>query len=85
METKADVRKFRTNLPTYLVSPSTVTITRSGEAIGNYIPTRREHNQPELGALSLAKERLNTMMDERGVSEEDVVADFKASRLAVAA
>lgn len=41
MEIRVGVREFHANLPTYLESVSPVAITRHGETIGYYIPTRR--------------------------------------------
>jgi hypothetical protein len=44
------------------------------------IPTCHRRNQPELDALKEATAKLEAMMSEMGVSEEDVVADFKLRR-----
>jgi antitoxin (DNA-binding transcriptional repressor) of toxin-antitoxin stability system len=82
METKVGVKEFRANLPSYLESTSPLAITRHGETIGYYIPARRDRNQAELDALKMAADKLSTMMAALNVSEDEIVAEFKAQRLA---
>lgn len=82
METKVGVKEFRAKLPSYLESTSPVAITRHGETIGYYIPARQDRTQVELDALKQAVEKLQAMMSALHVSEDDVVADFKARRAA---
>lgn len=82
MESKVGVKEFRANLPAYLESTSPLAITRHGETIGYYIPARQGRNQAELGALEQAAATLATMLSALRVSEEDVVAEFKARRAA---
>lgn len=73
METKVGVKEFRAKLPSYLESTSPVAITRHGETIGYYIPTRRGRNQVEMDALKLAAEKLAAMMAVLNISEDDIV------------
>lgn len=80
METKVGVKEFRAKLPSYLESLYPLTITRHGETIGYYIPTRHGRNQQELDALKEAAAKLEAMMSALGVSEDDIVADFKLRR-----
>lgn len=82
MEIRVGVREFRANLPTYLESVSPVAITRHGETIGYYIPTRRGRPQAEVEDLKEAATKLAAMLAEKGVSEDDLVADVKANRAA---
>jgi antitoxin (DNA-binding transcriptional repressor) of toxin-antitoxin stability system len=82
METKVGVKEFRANLPSYLESVSPVAITRHGETIGYYVPARHGRNQMELDALKQAVEKLQLMLSALHVSEEDVVTEFKARRVA---
>jgi antitoxin (DNA-binding transcriptional repressor) of toxin-antitoxin stability system len=83
METKVGVKEFRANLPSYLESVSPIAITRHGETIGYYIPAHRGRNQVELDALKQAATNLEAMMLNLRISEDDIVADFKASRATV--
>jgi antitoxin (DNA-binding transcriptional repressor) of toxin-antitoxin stability system len=80
METKVGVKEFRAHLPAYLDSVTPISITRHGETIGYYIPAHQGRNQAELDALKLAAAKLEAMMADLGVSEDDIVADFKARR-----
>jgi antitoxin (DNA-binding transcriptional repressor) of toxin-antitoxin stability system len=80
METKVGVKEFRAKLPSYLESGSPVAITRHGETIGYYIPTRSSRNKAELAALKEAAAKLEAMMSALHVSEEDVVTEFKTRR-----
>lgn len=82
METKVGVKEFRAKLPAYLEAMSPVTITRHGETIGYYIPARRHQDQAELTALKEAAAKLNAMLTEHGVSDDEIVAEFKALRSA---
>ena len=45
MEIKVGVKEFRAHLPSYLDSMSPIAITRHGETIGYYIPTRPSRNR----------------------------------------
>ena len=82
METKVGVKEFRQKLPSYLESSSPLAITRHGETIGYYIPTRHGRNQLELEALKEAAEKLENMMLALSISEDDLAADFKKRRRA---
>jgi antitoxin (DNA-binding transcriptional repressor) of toxin-antitoxin stability system len=80
METKVGVKEFRAHLPAYLDSVSPIAITRHGETIGYYIPAHQGRNQAELEALKQAAAKLETMMLNLRVAEDDIVADFKTRR-----
>lgn len=82
METKVGVKEFRAKLPTYLEANAPVTITRHGEIIGYYIPAQRRPDRTELTALKEAAAKMNTMLTESGVSDDEIVAEFKALRSA---
>jgi PHD/YefM family antitoxin component YafN of YafNO toxin-antitoxin module len=82
METqKIGMREFRDKLATYLLeSDAPVAITRHGDTVGYYIPARRKRTDTERAALKEASARLQQVLASAGVSEEDVVADFKRWR-----
>lgn len=80
METKVGVKEFRAKLPAYLQSLSPVAITRHGETIGFYIPTHQNRNQLEFDALKQAATQLEAMMADLGISEDEIVAEFKMRR-----
>jgi len=77
------IREFRENLAEYLLqSDSPVAITRHGDTIGYYIPARRKRTEAERAALQEAAIRLADMLAAKGVTEDELVADFKKWRAA---
>jgi PHD/YefM family antitoxin component YafN of YafNO toxin-antitoxin module len=82
METqRIGIREFRDKLATYLLeSDGPVAITRHGDTVGYYIPARRKRTDTERAALREASARLQQMLASAGVSEDDVLADFKRWR-----
>lgn len=77
---KVGIREFRERLSSYLESSTPVAITRHGETIGFYIPARRKQNEADLEALRRAGEQLDALIAAAGVSEEDLVSDFRQLR-----
>ncbi|MBZ5525674.1 MAG: prevent-host-death protein [Acidobacteriia bacterium] len=78
---KVGIREFREKLSNYLLESSApVAITRHGDTIGYYIPARRTRSEGERQALEEAAGRLAEMLASKGVSEEEIVRDFKQLR-----
>jgi antitoxin (DNA-binding transcriptional repressor) of toxin-antitoxin stability system len=77
---RVGIREFRENLSGYLESPTPVAITRHGETIGFYLPTRRRPSEADLDALRRAGERLSNLIEASGANEEEMVNEFKALR-----
>jgi PHD/YefM family antitoxin component YafN of YafNO toxin-antitoxin module len=84
METqKVGIREFRDKLATYLLeSDKALAITRHGDTIGYYLPARRKRTEAEKESLRQASERIQEMMKAAGVTEEDIIEDFKQLRKA---
>jgi PHD/YefM family antitoxin component YafN of YafNO toxin-antitoxin module len=80
MQTKVGVKEFRQNLPSYLESVLPVAITRHGETLGYYIPVRYDQNQADFQTLKKAIEKLQSMMNDLKVSEDEIVDEFKTLR-----
>jgi antitoxin (DNA-binding transcriptional repressor) of toxin-antitoxin stability system len=81
METlKVGIREFRENLAAYLESESPLAVTRHGETIGVYVPTRRKPVNHDWTALKSAADKLHAMMEAAGVTEDELVEDFKKAR-----
>jgi PHD/YefM family antitoxin component YafN of YafNO toxin-antitoxin module len=82
METqRIGIREFRDKLATYLLeSDGPVAITRHGDTVGYYIPARRKRTDTERAALKEASARLQQVLASAGISEEEVLADFKRLR-----
>jgi len=78
---KIGIREFREKLATYLLeSDGPVAITRHGDTVGYYIPARRKRKESDRAALRQAASRLQEMLAAEGITEEEVLADFKRWR-----
>lgn len=82
METqKIGIREFRDKLASYLLeSEAPLAITRHGDTVGYFIPARRKRSEAERAALKEASARWQEILHSEGISEEEVVADFKRWR-----
>jgi PHD/YefM family antitoxin component YafN of YafNO toxin-antitoxin module len=77
------IRDFRENLATYLLeSDAPVAITRHGDTIGYFIPARRKRSEAQRTALKEAAAQLDALLVAEGVTEDELVADFKRWRAA---
>jgi antitoxin (DNA-binding transcriptional repressor) of toxin-antitoxin stability system len=74
------IREFRENLSGYLGKTAPVAITRHGETIGFYLPAARKRTDEEWAEFDRAAARLDHMIAETGLSEEELVEDFKKWR-----
>lgn len=78
---KIEIREFRSQLPHYLLEVGQpLAITRHGETIGYYIPSRDKVGSNEIGALRAAAEKLDALMRDAGVNEDEIVEEFSAKR-----
>jgi len=76
---KVGVREFRERISMFLESDTPVAVTRRGETLGVYVPTRRKRvKSAELSELKAASDRLAESLAD--VNEEDLVAEFKRAR-----
>src|SRR6202162_5960376 len=76
---KVGVREFRERIASFLESDTPVAVTRRGETLGVYVPTRRKHPKTaELSELKAAADRLAKALAD--VDEEELVAEFKELR-----
>jgi PHD/YefM family antitoxin component YafN of YafNO toxin-antitoxin module len=76
---KVGVREFRERIAAFLESDTPVAVTRRGETLGVYVPTRRKNRKTaELSELKAAATRLATALAD--LDEEEIVAEFKAAR-----
>lgn len=77
---RVGVREFRESLAEYLDSPTPVAITRHGLTVGYYIPARGMTDERELLALRQAVAQLESLIAEHGLTEDEVLRDFRARR-----
>ena len=78
---KVGIREFREKLASFLLeSDQAVAITRHGDTVGYYIPARRSRTDAERAALKEAASRLQDALAAEGISEEEIIRDFKRWR-----
>ena len=78
---KVGIREFRSQLPHYLLEAGQpVAITRHGETIGYYIPSRETEPIADIAALKAVAAKLDALLKSAQVDPEVVVADFNARR-----
>jgi hypothetical protein len=76
---KVGVREFREHIASFLESDTPVAVTRRGETLGVYVPTRRKRPKTaDLSELKAASDRLAKALAD--VDEEEFVAEFKEFR-----
>jgi hypothetical protein len=81
METvKVGVREFRENLAGYLESATPLAIMRHGETLGFYIPAQKRNRKAELEAMRAAAKDLDRMIASWGVSENELMEEYKGIR-----
>jgi hypothetical protein len=77
---KIGMRDFRDNLAKYLNSTSPVAILRHGQTIGYFFPTQLKPDEAEKEALKRAAEKLDTLLQERGIGEDELIEEFRQLR-----
>ena len=78
---KVGVREFREKIATFLESDTPVAVTRRGETLGVYVPTRRKRTRDrDLSELKAAADRLSQALAD--IDEEELVDEFKTLRAA---
>lgn len=77
---KVGMREFRAHLPQYLLTSVPVAVTRHGETVGYYIPTRHHADKSELDDLKLAAQQLEKLLASHGVTEDELFSEFRALR-----
>ncbi len=78
---KVGIREFRSQLPHYLLEVGQpLAITRHGETIGYYIPSRDKGAATDRQALMAAAEKLDQLVRAAGIDPEDIVEAFDAKR-----
>lgn len=78
---KVGMREFRAEFAEYVASATPVAITRHGETVGYFIPTRRHTaGEEEINALKEAGELLDSLLAAKCVTEDELVEDFREIR-----
>lgn len=80
--TRVGIREFRDNLASYLLeSDAPVAITRHGDTVGYYIPARRRRSESERDALKQVATQMQGMLAAEGITEDEILDDFKKWRV----
>ena len=82
MGLRIGIREFRDKLASYMESTVPIEVTRHGQTVGFYIPVPRRPGQAEREALLEAGRRMQAELARLGLTEEELVADFKRWRKA---
>jgi len=82
MGVRIGIRELRDKLASYMESTVPIEVTRHGQTVGFYIPVPRRPGQAEREALLEAGRRMRAELARLGLTEEELVADFKRWRKA---
>ncbi|MEB3356614.1 MAG: hypothetical protein VKK04_07800 [Synechococcales bacterium] len=74
------IREFRKNIGKYVDAASPIAISRHGRTVAYFIPVHQEPAKAELEALKSASLKLETLLAEQGISEEELVQEFRQLR-----
>jgi hypothetical protein len=74
---KVGMREFRTHLQQYILNSSPVAITRHGETVGYYMPTKIHTENSDINALKQAAMKLDDLLSKYGISEKELFSDFQ--------
>lgn len=77
---RVGIREFRQNLSSYLESDSPLAIVRHGDTVGYYIPVRRKRTDEERAAFREAAAKFQKVLDDKGITDEEIREDFKRWR-----
>lgn len=78
---KVGIREFRSRLPHYLLEiGQPVAVTRHGETIGYFIPSRDKNLSGDIAALKAAAAKLDELLAAEGIDEDELIAEFRQLR-----
>lgn len=79
MET-VGIREFRENLASYLESSAPLAITRHGATVAFFLPVAHKRTDEEKAALYQAAAQVREMLASKGITEDEIVEEFKQLR-----
>ncbi|MTJ49663.1 prevent-host-death family protein [Dolichospermum sp. UHCC 0259] len=75
------IREFRARLYKYTKeNQEPIALTSHGETIGYYIPAQAQPQKKDIESLRQAVTKLSNMLAEKGLTEDDIIADFQEFR-----
>jgi hypothetical protein len=77
------IREFREGLAKYMSGTEPVGVTKNGKVVGYYIPTADTDTlKAELERLKATTAKMEAFLNDLGVTEEDIIAEFDKERKA---
>jgi hypothetical protein len=77
---KVSVREFRNHISQYMEGSSPFAVTKHGQTVGYYIPAKPQPSETDRLSLQKAASALDAMLAENGVTEEELMQDFRELR-----
>ena len=77
---KIGIREFRNNLAKYISATEPIAVMRHGQTVGYFLPTHKKPEQAELESLMQAAEKLDRLLAEKGITEDELVEEFRQLR-----
>ncbi len=77
---KIGMREFRNNLAKYLNSNQPIAVIRHGQTVGYFFPTHQPPAEADLAGLKRAAAKLDTILEEAGITEDTLVTEFRQLR-----
>lgn len=75
------MREFRSNLHKYTTdTKEPIAVTSNGIRVGFYIPARPAPKEENFISLKNAADQMSKLLEDAGVTEDEVVAEFDALR-----
>ncbi|CAN1209828.1 Prevent-host-death family protein [Tumidithrix helvetica PCC 7403] len=75
------IKEFRANLHKYTKQTSEpIAVTSHGVPIGYYIPTQPTPQRQDLLALQEAVQKITQLLQTKGISEDELLADFQDAK-----
>ena len=77
---KVNVREFRNSMSKYMEKTTPFAVTRHGQTVGYYIPARPTPSEAERLSLQKASLALDAMLTQQGITEDELVQEFRDLR-----
>ena len=75
---KTGLREFESNLEKYISVNEPVAVMHHGQTVGYFLPTHKKSEQ--IKSLKIAAEKLDRLLIDRGIMEEELVEEFRQLR-----
>jgi antitoxin (DNA-binding transcriptional repressor) of toxin-antitoxin stability system len=77
--TKVGIREFRAGLAEYIDADAPIAVTRHGQTVGYFIPTKGDR-AAEVAKLRVAGEKLDALLEIEESEVDEMVEEFKQLR-----